>query len=100
MTRTHFLRPFEPTPAEYEAIVQVYNHANPHDSGSASDWQLWDQHREPSRLFTRYVVEHGGDVGGDGYSVRTDTEAMLTVLWYYCLGTEYLRFSDDASVRP
>lgn len=75
MANTYKLRLFEPTSAEYEAIVRVYNDANPHASGSADTWRHWDQHRNPARLFTRYVVERKGEIGGYGYSLRTDPGA-------------------------
>ena len=77
MTHRQSIRLFEPTTAEYEAIVHVYNIANPLYPGSPSGWRHWDQHREPSRLFTRYVVERQGEIGGYGYSVRTDVEANM-----------------------
>ena len=72
MNQTHTMRPFEPTLAEYEAIVRVFNLANPLEPGSAATWQHWDQHRDPARSFTRYVVEHRDEIGGYGFSVRTD----------------------------
>jgi hypothetical protein len=75
MTQKYTFRPFDPTPAEYAAIVHVYNHANPHEPGSVSTWQHWDQHRDPARSFTRYVVEDRENIGGYGFSVRTDTAA-------------------------
>lgn len=75
MTSTDTIRLFEPIPAEYEAIVQVYNAVNPDDPGSAESWRHWDQHRDPTKLFTRYVVEQQGQVVGYGYSVWTDPAA-------------------------
>ncbi|HSG15646.1 MAG TPA: GNAT family N-acetyltransferase [Anaerolineae bacterium] len=75
MTQSYILRLFEPSTAEYEAIVHVYNQANPHAHGSAATWRHWDQHRDTARKFTRHVVERGGQIGGYGFSVRTDPAA-------------------------
>ena len=69
------LRRFNPSDTEYEAIVQVYNQANPHEPGSAVTWKHWDQHRDPAKLFTRYVAECRGAIGAYGYSLRPDAEA-------------------------
>jgi GNAT superfamily N-acetyltransferase len=77
MNKTPILRKFEPSLAEYEAIVQVWNAANPNDPGSADTWQHWDQHREPDRLFTRYVAEQQTEIVGYGYSFRTDPAANI-----------------------
>ena len=75
MTQRNALRRFDPTHAEYEAIVRVYNRANPHEPGSAPTWKHWDQHRDPAGRFTRYVVERQGEIGAYGFSVRTDIAA-------------------------
>lgn len=75
MTNSYSFRPFIPTSSEYEAIVHVYDRANPNESGSVDTWRHWDQHRDPARLFTRYVVEQEGEIGGYGFSMRTDPEA-------------------------
>lgn len=75
MTQSYVIRRFDPSAAEYEAIVHVYNQANPHEHGSAATWQHWDQHRDPARKFTRHVVEHRGQIGGYGFSLRTDPAA-------------------------
>jgi GNAT superfamily N-acetyltransferase len=65
-------RLFESSQVEYEAIVHVYNRANPDTPGSAVSWRHWDQHRDPVKLFTRYVLERQGEIGGYGFSTRTD----------------------------
>ena len=75
MTSDYVLRLFEPTLAEYEAIVEVYNAENPQAVASAVSWRHWDKHRDPARLFTRYVVVHGETIGGYGFSLRTDVVA-------------------------
>lgn len=77
MNSTPILRKFEPSIAEYEAIIQVWNAANPNDPGSADTWKHWDQHREPDRLFTRYVAEQQTEIIGYGFSVRTDPIANV-----------------------
>ena len=77
MTSTYNMRLFESSRAEYEAIVHVYNLANPYEAGSVDTWQHWDQNRDPNRLFTRYVVEVDGTIVGYGYSLRTDPEANI-----------------------
>lgn len=77
MNKTLIMRKFDPTLAEYKAIVQVWNAANPDDPGSVDTWRHWDQHREPDRLFTRFVAEHQEDIVGYGYSVRTDPIANI-----------------------
>jgi len=75
MTKTHILRRFEPSQAEYEAIVRVYDAANPDEPGSADAWRHWDQHRDPARMFGRFVVEQGGEIGGYGWTMRRDPAA-------------------------
>ncbi|MEZ4770641.1 MAG: hypothetical protein R2844_19740 [Caldilineales bacterium] len=75
MTPEFNVRPFTPSPAEYEAIVRVYNSIHPDEPGSASQWQHWDEHRDPARMFRRYVMEKGEEIGGYGYAVRTDPTA-------------------------
>ncbi len=75
MTPDFNVRPFNPSPAEYEAIVQVYNSDYPNEAGSASQWRHWDEHRDPKRMFSRYVMEHGGEIVGYGFSMRVDPAA-------------------------
>lgn len=75
MTPTSVVRLFEPTTAEYEAIVAVYNVVNPEDPGSAESWQHWDLHRDPAKIFRRYVVEDEGQIVGYGFSTLTDPAA-------------------------
>lgn len=65
-------RPFEPTEEEYQAIVHVYNLAKPHQPGSVASWQHWDKHRDPGRLFRRYVVEVDANIIGYGFSMKSD----------------------------
>jgi len=77
MKTTPILRKFKPKLDEYEAIVQVWNAANPNDTGSAATWQHWDKHREPDRLFTRYVAGQQNKIVGYGYSFRTDPAANV-----------------------
>jgi len=85
MTEGYTMRRFEPSPAEYEAIVRVYDRANLHDSGSVVTWQHWDQHRDPVRMFTRYVLEKDGELGGYGFSVLTDPAANIFRFVIYLL---------------
>jgi GNAT superfamily N-acetyltransferase len=67
-------RRFDPSEEEYAAIVRVYNLANPHQPGSAASWQHWDKHRDPTRLFRRYVVEVDEEIIGYGFSMKSDPE--------------------------
>jgi GNAT superfamily N-acetyltransferase len=85
MTERYTIRPFRPSDSEYEAIVRVYNLANPHDQGAAATWQHWDKHRDPAKAFARYVAERDGEVGAYGFSVRTDVAANK-----FRFGTYYL----------
>lgn len=72
---THYVtRPFDPSEEEYAAIVRVYNLANPRQPGSAASWQHWDKHRDPARLFRRYVVEVDEEIIGYGFSMKSDPE--------------------------
>lgn len=75
MKAAHIIRVFEPTLAEYEGIVRVYNVVNSDDPGSVESWQHWDQHRNPIKFHSRYVVEDKGQIVGYGFSVRTDPAA-------------------------
>jgi len=75
LTQSYILRRFEPSQAEYEAIVRVYDAANPDEPGSADAWRHWDQHRDPARMFGRFVVEQGGEIGGYGWAMRRDPAA-------------------------
>lgn len=47
---------FEPTDAQYEAIVAVHNAVWPEYPETAKDWQRWDRLREPQYFFQRHIV--------------------------------------------
>jgi mycothiol synthase len=72
MPQPTIIRPFDPTNEEYAAIVQVYNLSNPYEPGSAESWRHWDQHRDPAKLFQRYVAEQGTRIAGYGFSMKPD----------------------------
>lgn len=53
----HTIRPFQPTDAEYEAVVAVANAAWPDEQDTVANWKHNDNNRSKERLFQRFVVE-------------------------------------------
>lgn len=61
------IRPFNPTDAEYEAIVAVETAAFPQDPRSVADWKHRDKHRNKDHFYQRYVCERDGVIGMVGW---------------------------------
>lgn len=110
----YITRPFDPTEEEYQAIAHVYNLAKPHQPGSAVSWQHWDKHRDPGRLFRRYVVEVDAEIIGYGFSMKSDpnlanyrfaiflhpehqTPELINVFYHYVI-EKYMRNKPDSLV--
>lgn len=56
MTTLH-IRPFDPTDAEYETVLDLVNRAWPDDPASVEHWKDSDSKRNPNYLFQRFVGE-------------------------------------------
>ncbi|MEM7029772.1 MAG: GNAT family N-acetyltransferase [Chloroflexota bacterium] len=52
------IRPFEPTDAEYDAVVAVANAAWPDEQDTVANWKHNDANRNADRLFQRFTVEN------------------------------------------
>lgn len=51
------IRPFNPTDAEYEAILRLRNTIQPDNPSTVAIWRHWDDQRNPDEIFRRFVVE-------------------------------------------
>jgi GNAT superfamily N-acetyltransferase len=60
----HTIRPFEPTDAEYEAVVAVNNATSPDYADTAAEWRHFDGVRDPKHKFQRYVAIVDGQIVG------------------------------------
>jgi GNAT superfamily N-acetyltransferase len=60
----HTIRPFEPTDAEYEAVVAVHNATNPGYADTPGEWRHFDEVRDPKHKFQRYVALTNGQIVG------------------------------------
>lgn len=58
------IRHFEPTAADYAAVVAIYNANHPDSQESIADWREEDETRPSRVLFQRLVVESAGQVIG------------------------------------
>lgn len=58
------IRPFEPTDADYAAVVAVYNALCPDQAEDVEEWQEEDEKRPTDLLFQRLVIEYDGQVIG------------------------------------
>ena len=56
------IRPFNPTEAEYEAVVAVGNAAWPDDPSTVESKKYWDEKRNPKYLHQRFVWEQDGQI--------------------------------------
>ncbi|MBC8076535.1 MAG: GNAT family N-acetyltransferase [Chloroflexales bacterium] len=82
----YHVRLFQPTPAEYAAILQVHRAAWPdarHTSVAA--WQANDQEVPPSALHQRIVAEHGGAIVAEG--------ACYAAFWHHQSDTIHLEWN-------
>lgn len=60
------IRPFEPTDAEYEAVLAVHNATSPDYAETPAEWRHGDETRDPKLKFQRYVALDGGQIVGFG----------------------------------
>ena len=82
------IRPFEPTDAEYEAVVAVNNVAWPEEPNTVENWKHNDNERNLKYLFQRFVA-----VNGDGCIVAEG--ACWESAWSYVPGKYGLGFTID-----
>jgi GNAT superfamily N-acetyltransferase len=59
-------RPFEPTDADYEAVVELRNEAVPDYRDSVEDWRHWDATRPAYCKWERWVAEADGVMVAQG----------------------------------
>ena len=50
------IRPFDPNPEEYEAVLELRNLVDPDEPSTVAIWQHWDALRGADSLFERWVV--------------------------------------------
>ena len=65
------IRPFEPTEAEYEAVVALQNLVEPNRPNPVASWRHWDESRDPERGFQRWLVEKDDQLVAQGWLMRT-----------------------------
>ncbi|MBV7327819.1 GNAT family N-acetyltransferase [Chloroflexi bacterium TSY] len=87
------IRPFEPTDAEYEAVVDLVNRVWPDDPSSVEHWRDSDSKRNPNYLFQRFVCEVPSE---NGASKIAAVGACWESAWAYKPG----KYGLDFDVAP
>lgn len=65
------IRPFQPTPEEYTAVIALRNTINPDNPSSVEIWQHWDDNRPADLVFERWVMVKEGALVGYGLMGET-----------------------------
>ncbi|NJN81922.1 MAG: GNAT family N-acetyltransferase [Caldilineaceae bacterium] len=82
------IRPFEPTDAEYESVVAVYNAAWPDDPSTVENWKHNDTHRDPQYLHRRFVIENQAKLVATG--------SFYEISWSHQPG----KYGVDVTIHP
>jgi mycothiol synthase len=61
------IRPFNPTPGEYETVVTIYNAATPNHKRTLEMFRYMDNTADPDYLFQREVIKRGGEIIAYGF---------------------------------
>ena len=61
------IRPFNPTPSEYETIVAIHNAATPNQKMTVEIVKYYDETTDPDYLFQREVIERAGEIIAYGF---------------------------------